>query len=116
MKDLRKKHNPDILIKSKILDFLSGRSVVKKSFSEQAVFILYVVFLLIIYINHSYQAEGYVRKISLLERELKDLRSEYITTKSQLMFHSKQTQVQKLVKDQGLVKSKKQPFVIRKEN
>ena len=65
------------------------------------------------YINNSYRAEGYVRTISSLERELKDLRSEYITTKSLLMFQSKQTEVQSLVASQGLQQSNSQPFIIR---
>ena len=66
-----------------------------------------------LYINNSYNAEGYVRTVSSLERELKDLRSEYITTKSLLMFQSKQTEVQALVASQGLEQSQSQPFIIR---
>ena len=64
------------------------------------------------YIHNSYRAEGYVRTILSLERELKDLRSEYITTKSLLMFQSKQTEVQSLVASQGLQQSDSQPFII----
>jgi len=67
----------------------------------------------VLYINNSYNAEGYVRTVSSLERELKDLRSEYITTKSLLMFQSKQTEVQALVASQGLEQSQSQPFIIR---
>ena len=116
MTDLRQKHKPDSPLKNKLLDVLSGKGLAEKSFGELAAFILYVVFLLVFYINHSYQAESYIREISSLERELKDLRSEYITTKSQLMFHSKQTEVQQLVKAQGLEKSKIPPFIIRRAN
>ena len=49
-----------------------------------------------------------------LEKELKDLRAEYITTKSELMFMSKQTEVEKLVAEQGLFKGNNQPIVIKK--
>ena len=48
------------------------------------------------------------------EKQLKDLRSEHITTKSQLMYVSKQTEVEKLVNNKGLRSTKDQPFVLIK--
>ena len=95
---------------------MSGKSFENKSFTDLAPFLLFTVFCVIIYINNSYRVERYIRYISHLETELKDLRAEYITTKSQLMFQGKQTEVQKLVITQGLEVSKTAPFIIRKEN
>ena len=116
MKDLRQQHIPKNNLQKSITDFLSGKALERKSVVELFPYMLYLSVLLIFYITNTYQAESYVRKISSLERELKDLRAEYITTKSQLMFQGKQTEVQKLVESQRLIQSKDQPFVISREN
>ena len=54
------------------------------------------------------------KSMKWLEKQLKDLRSEHITTKSQLMYVSKQTEVEKLVNNKGLRSTKDQPFVLIK--
>lgn len=116
MTDLHRRNKPDGLVKSKFIEVLSGKTFEQKSFADLAPFLLFVGFCLVVYINNSYRAERYVREITQLEKELKDLRAEYITTKSQLMFHGKQTEVQQLVAEQGLKKSKKAPYIIRRAN
>lgn len=116
MTDLRKQHKPEGVFKNKFFDAVNMKSFREKSFVERLPFILVVCVMLVLYIDNSYRAESYVRDISSLERELKDLRSEYITTKSQLMFHSKQTEVQQLVAAQGLEKSITPPLIIRRAN
>ena len=116
MNDLHRNKSSDKLIKNKFFELLSGKSFENKSFTDLAPFLLFTVFCVIIYINNSYRVERYIRYISHLETELKDLRAEYITTKSQLMFQGKQTEVQKLVITQGLEVSKTAPFIIRKKN
>lgn len=112
MKDLKHTYKPKKGLQNGLSDLLSGK-VLEKGLFELLPFSLYICMLIVFYINNSYRAEGYVRTISSLERELKDLRSEYITTKSLLMFQSKQTEVQSLVASQGLQKSDSQPFIIR---
>lgn len=112
MKDLKHTYQAKKGFQNSLSDLLSGQ-VLEKGLFELLPFSLYICFLLVLYINNSYNAEGYVRTVSSLERELKDLRSEYITTKSLLMFQSKQTEVQALVASQGLEQSQSQPFIIR---
>lgn len=116
MTDLHRKNKPDGLVKSKLIEVLSGKAFEQKSFTDLAPFLLFVGVCLVLYIDNSYRAERYVREITQLEKELKDLRAEYITTKSQLMFYGKQTEVQQLVAAQGLKKSKKAPYIIRRAN
>ena len=116
MTDLHRKNKPDGLLKSKFLELLSGKALEQKSFMDIAPFLLFVGMCMVFYINNSYKAERCVRHITQLESELKDLRAEYITTKSQLMFHGKQTEVQHLVAVQGLKKSKQPPYIIRRAN
>ena len=112
MEDLKHTYQAKKGFQNSLSDLLSGK-VLEKGLFELLPFSLYICFLLVLYINNSYNAEGYVRTVSSLERELKDLRSEYITTKSLLMFQSKQTEVQALVASQGLEQSQSQPFIIR---
>ena len=112
MKDLKHTYQPKRGFQNNLSDLLSGK-VLEKGLFELLPFSLYVCLLIVFYINNSYRSEDYVRTISSLERELKDLRSEYITTKSLLMFHSKQTEVQSLVASQGLQQGNSQPFIIR---
>ena len=49
----------------------------------------------------------FVREVNRLSNQLKELRSEYISTKSELMFTSKQSEVAKAVEFMGL----KEPVV-----
>ena len=116
MTDLHRKNKPDGFLKSKFLELLSGRVLEQKSLMDMAPFLLFIGVCMVFYINNSYKAERYVRNITQLEEDLKDLRAEYITTKSQLMFHGKQTEVQQLVATRGLKKSKQPPYIIRKSN
>lgn len=47
----------------------------------------------IFYIANSYNAEKTIIEISRTKKQLEELRFEYITTKSNLMFESKQSEV-----------------------
>ena len=54
---------------------------------------------------NGYYAEQTVRKINKVTNELKELKSEYITSKSELMFISKQSEVAKLSVKLGIKES-----------
>ncbi len=68
-------------------------------------FIFYGTLLTILYIANSYMAEKTVRRIDALNKELKTLRADYISGKSELMFVSKQSAVAKEVSAQGVKES-----------
>jgi hypothetical protein len=68
-------------------------------------FVFFLTLLAIIYIANSYVAENTIRTIDKTERDLKELRSEYISGKSELMFKSKQTEVAAAVASSGLKES-----------
>lgn len=77
--------------------FLSREMVV-----ESLPFIFFLTFLGICYIANGYQAEKVVRQLYKTNNSLKELRSEYITTKSDLMVISKQSQVASATAEMGL--------------
>jgi len=72
-------------------------------------FLLFISLMAILYIANGYYAEAKIRKQNKLTEELKDLRSEYIITKSDLMFISKQSEVAKAAAILGLKESTMPP-------
>ena len=70
-------------------------------------FILFLSVIAILYIANGYWADDKVRQVNKLNAQIKDFRSEYISTKSDLMFVSKQSEVAKAVEKMGL----KEPIV-----
>jgi hypothetical protein len=56
--------------------------------------ILFVMGLGLLYISNTHYAEKTVRRISNIQAEVEDLRADYTTLKSDLMFASKQSEVQ----------------------
>ena len=79
-------------------------------------FIVWMTFLGIVYIGNSYHAEKVARRISSLQREVKELRAESITTAAELMYVSRQSVVQRLVKTNklDLKESVEPPYKIKK--
>ncbi len=68
-------------------------------------FVLFLSLLAVLYIANGYYSEAKMRKQNKLTEELKDLRSEYIITKSDLMFISKQSEVAKAAAMLGIKES-----------
>ena len=79
-------------------------------------FILFLMVIALTYIANSYQAERTIREIDGISKELKTLRTEYITGKSELMFVSKQSEVARLVEPQGIKESVEAPVKIMIES
>jgi hypothetical protein len=82
--------------------FLSNENVLK-----HIPFILFLSVIAILYIANGYWADDKVRQVNKLNAQIKDYRSEYISTKSDLMFVSKQSEVAKAVEKLGL----KEPII-----
>jgi hypothetical protein len=65
-------------------------------------FILFLSLLAILYISNGFYADDKIRESNRITEQLKELRSEYITTKSDLMFAGKQSEIAKAVSSLGL--------------
>ena len=74
--------------------------------------IIFVMALGLFYIGNTHYAEKTVRKINNIQAEVEDLRADYTTMKSDLMFASKQSEVAKKVKSFGLEESLEPPIKI----
>ncbi|BAX80614.1 MAG: FtsL-like putative cell division protein [Labilibaculum antarcticum] len=85
-----------------IKDFIDGSILTKTEVVQQLPFIIFLVVLGIFYISNRYRSERVYRDMISLEKELTELRFESITTASDLMYMSKQSEVVKRVKSEGL--------------
>jgi hypothetical protein len=74
--------------------------------------ILFVMVLGLLYIGNTHHAEKTVRKINNIQAEVEDLRADYTTLKSDLMFSSKQSEVARKVKAFGLKESLTPPHKV----
>ena len=72
-------------------------------------FVLYLTFIGLFYIWNSYTIDKTVREIDKTDKELKELRSEFITGKSDLMYKCKMTEVAKNIEMYGVKESKEAP-------
>jgi hypothetical protein len=70
---------------------------------------LFLALIIGLYIANTYNAEHNVRNTARIEKELKELSSEYITMKSDLMFLSNQSQVAQRVSAIGLYEADEPP-------
>jgi hypothetical protein len=79
-------------------------------------FVAFISLLAILYISNTFYAEKTMRKINSLNIELKELKAESITARSDRMFKSKQSEVAKEAEKIGLKESIEPPVKIIAEN
>ncbi|HET6245579.1 MAG: hypothetical protein H0V01_03340 [Bacteroidetes bacterium] len=99
------KHKKQGKISRSLLDVVNGNFLTSESVVGLLPFILFLTMVALIYIGNGYFAENKVRAINNMTNELKELRSEYITTKSELMFRSKQSEVANSLEKYGIRES-----------
>ena len=103
-------------VATSVKELLDGRILADKVIRRNIMFILFLTFLGIFYIANGYSTEKLYKKKVAMEREVRDLRFESITTAAQLMFISKQSEVKRRVNEEGLEleESKEPPVKIYK--
>jgi len=70
-------------------------------------FVMFLGLLAILYIANGYYADDKIREVNKVTNQIKELRTEFISSKSDLMFVSKQSEVAKAIEPLGL----KEPVV-----
>ena len=83
----------------------SGNFLNKENVVSSLPYVFFLTFLGILYIANGYYSEKTVRDLYKVGSELKELRSEYITTKSDFNFKSKQSQVAEATVELGIKES-----------
>ena len=84
----------------------------RESFFKTIPYLGYLTLLSIAYISNTYYAEKTFRQIEKIKIELRELRFQYISSKSELMYYGKQTEIAKRVLPAGLKETKIPPFKI----
>jgi len=79
---------------------------------KQLPFVSYLCVLVILFIYNSHRSEKLVRDTDKLNKEVKDLRSEYISELSELMGESRQSNVAKKLAPYGIKELKTPPSKI----
>jgi hypothetical protein len=97
-----KPHTPDRRKKVRVKEIIDGTILVRENVIRQLPFLLFLTILGIIYIGNRFHAERMVRQIDHLKIEVSNLRSEQITTTSELMNISRPSEVAALVELRGL--------------
>lgn len=85
----------------------SGTFLTNERNLQHLPFIIFLALIAILYIANGYYADDKIREVNKVSNQLKELRSEYISTKSELMFASKQSEVARSAEKLGL----KEPVV-----
>ena len=85
-----------------IKELMSGSMVSEKIILKNLGYISLVTILAAIYIGNRFHAERITRDITRIQREVKDLRAEALSTSADLMFTSRQSEVFRMVKEKGL--------------
>jgi hypothetical protein len=84
--------------------FLSGDAT-----TRNIPFALFLCLLVGFYIANTYNAERTIRQTARITKELKDLRSEYITLKSELVYNSNPSQIADKLKERNIYEAKEPP-------
>ncbi|MGE0566878.1 MAG: FtsL-like putative cell division protein [Bacteroidia bacterium] len=90
----------------------SGTFLANEKNYKHVPFILFLVLIATLYISYGYFADNSLREVNKISNRLKELRSEFIYTKSELMFASKQSEVAKSAESIGLKEPVVPPFKI----
>lgn len=90
----------------------AGESGIKRVFLNIP-FLLFLIGLGVLHIANSHMGMTMVRKIVAVEKDVKELRWKYMTTSSMLIQKSRQSEVAKLVKGQGLKELREPPLIIK---
>jgi hypothetical protein len=85
-----------------IKELLSGSMISEKLILKNLGYVSLITLLAAIYIGNRFHAEKITRESSRLQREVKDLRAEALSTSADLMYVSRQSEVYRLVRERGL--------------
>lgn len=83
-------------------ELLSGSMVSEKLILQNLGYISLITFLAAVYIANRFHAERITRESSRLQKEVRDLRSESLSTSADLMYVSRQSQVYSLIREKGM--------------
>jgi len=107
-----KKPRKQSAISKAFLGMLNGTFLGKDNLINQLPFVFFLVVVSICYISYGYYAEKTVKQMSILEMEVKDLKSQNLTLQSKLELKKQQSSVATSIAGMELPESVIPPFKI----
>ncbi|MEI8007564.1 MAG: FtsL-like putative cell division protein [Bacteroidota bacterium] len=98
--------------RKRVQEVLGGDYLSKNSVVNNVPFLIYLGILTLLYISNTYNTDRMYKQIETTKTQLKELRFEYITARSSLMFESKQSELNKRTQAIGLKETIIPPFKI----
>jgi hypothetical protein len=83
-------------------ELLSGSMISEKIILKNLGYVFLVTFLIAFYIGNRFHAEKVTREMSKLQREVRDLKSESLSTSATMMDLARQSEVYRQVKERGI--------------
>ncbi len=107
--ETKRKSSGGNIVTRNVGSVLTGAFLSKERAVRSLPFIFFITFITLLYIANGYYAEGQIRKQNSLTNQLKELRSEFIISKSELSDLSKQSEVAKRLENTGVKESVEPP-------
>jgi hypothetical protein len=85
-----------------IKELLSGSMISEKIILKNLGYVSLITLLAAIYIGNRFHAEKLTRETTRLQKEVRDLRAEALSTSADLMDVSRQSEVYRMVREKGL--------------
>jgi len=100
--EIKKEKSKKVTTGALLKDLISGSMVTDKIILKNLGYLLMLTLLGAIYIANRFHAEKLTRETTRLQKEVKDLRAESLSTSANLMYASKQSEVFRLVREKEL--------------
>lgn len=96
---------------------LGGSILTRENVVKSMPYLLFLAILALFYISNTYYAEKTIVQSYALRKELKELRYEFVSKRSSLMFESKQSEVARRLESSGIKESRVPPvkLIVNKE-
>lgn len=102
MEEAKVNKKKEVRTGSFVKELLSGTMVSEKIILKNFGYVALITLLLAIYIGNRFHAEKITRESTKLQREVKDLRAEALSTSADLMYVSRQSELFRLIREKGL--------------
>ncbi len=99
-----------------IHDILGGDYLSKDLVVRNMPFLFYLALLAVVYIGNTYYAEKTFKKIERTKNDLKELRYQYLATKSTLMYYCRQSEISRRASKYGIKESLIPPYKIYRQD
>jgi len=99
--------------KNNIYNILKGKFLIDEDALKNWVFILFLTFLALMMISSSHSVDRKVQKIAKLNKQKKELRAQFVATRSDLMQLKMESAIVKRLEGKGLFVSDEPPVKIK---